>query len=182
MKSFNIPELTTARLELTRIETSDHINIFKGLSNPEVIQFYGVQYDSFEESREQMNWYANLEKSNSGMWWAIRLKDSGEFCGAIGFNDYQKEHRKGEFGYWLLPEYWKKGYLQESAEKVIEYLFDELHLHRLEAFVESGNENSSKTLLNLGFNHEGKMIDCEIKNGKFISVDLYARINQKNRR
>ncbi|MGA8854453.1 MAG: GNAT family N-acetyltransferase [Christiangramia sp.] len=180
MDTFKIPEITTERLILNRIKSTDHTNIFTGLSNPEVIKFYGVHYSSFEETQEQMNWYSNLEKSNSGMWWAIRIKKTEEFCGAIGFNDYQKEHRKAEIGFWLLPEYWGKGFIKEAAEPVIDHLFNNLRVHRIEAYVESKNKSSSKTLLNLGFKHEGKMVDSEIKNGNFISVDLYALLNSNN--
>ena len=75
--------------------------------------------------------------------------------------------------------YWGKGYIKEAADVVIEYLFDQLKIHRLEAYVESGNENSSKVLKKLDFQHEGLMRDCEVKNGEFISVDLFARINPK---
>ena len=49
-------------------------------------------------------------------------------------------------------------------------------LHRLEAQVENENKNSRKALLKLGFVHEGRKVDCEIKNGKYISLDLYALI------
>jgi ribosomal-protein-alanine N-acetyltransferase len=28
----------------------------------------------------------------------------------------------------------------------------------------------------LGFQHEGTMKECEIKNGKFINLDIYAKI------
>lgn len=144
---------------------------------PEVIQYYGVNYNSLEATDEQMNWYANLEKSNSGLWWAIRLKDTKEFCGAIGYNDYQKEHRKAELGFWLLPENWGKGYIRESASEVIGFLFNKLEVHRIEAYVEAENKNSYSTLLNLGFKHEGRMVDAERKNGRYISVDIFALLN-----
>ena len=124
-----------------------------------------------------MTWYENLEKSGSGMWWAIRLKDTNQFCGAIGFNDYQKEHNKAELGFWLMPEHWGKGLIQESASSIVNYLFKELKLHRLEAYVEVQNENSSKALKKLGFDFEGRLIDCEMKHGRYISVDLFAKLN-----
>ena len=84
----------------------DRENIYKGLSHPEVIQYYGVNYSSIEETEEQMKWYENLEKSGSGMWWSIRLKEDDSFCGAIGYNDYNQEHNKAEIGFWLLPGFW----------------------------------------------------------------------------
>ncbi len=177
MKADTFPNIITERLLLNKIETSDRQNIYKGLSMPEVIQYYGVNYSSLEAIDEQMNWYSNLEKSKSGLWWAIRLKGTKEFCGTIGFNDYQKEHRKAELGFWLLPKYWKKGFIQESADSIITYLFKQLEIHRLEAFVEAENKNSSSALLKLGFKHEGKMVDSEIKKGQYISIDLYALLN-----
>lgn len=180
MEALKIPKIVTERLVLNKIEVDDHENIFTGLSHPEVIRYYGVQYSSYESTREQMNWYSNLEKSNSGMWWAIRLKESGDFCGAIGINDYHKEHNKAEIGFWLLPEFWRKGFINESGTTVINYLFKELKLNRLEAYVEAENVNSSNALKNLGFEQEGRMKESELKNGEYISVDIFALLNTKD--
>ena len=51
---------------------------------------------------------------------AIRLKEEGDFAGAIGFNEWNKQERKAEIGFWLLPEYWKKGYVTEALPVVID--------------------------------------------------------------
>lgn len=170
------PEIHTNRLFLRQILKEDQEQIFKGLSHPEVIKFYGVNYHTFEETLEQMKWYENLEKSGSGIWWAITSETEG-FMGAIGFNDLNKEHRKAELGYWLMPRFWKKGYLTEAAGEVLIYGFRDLKLHRIEAYVESKNIASAITLKKLKFHHEGRMVDSEFKNGKFISVDIFAKIN-----
>ena len=177
MESIKFPELESERLILNKIEENDHSNIFKGLSHPDVIKYYGVHYSSYEETQEQMNWYSNLEKSNSGKWWAIRDKKSNSFCGAIGINDYHKAYNRAEFGFWLIPEFWGMGLMKESATTIINYLFKELDLHRLEAYVEADNINSARVLQSLGFKLEGRMIDCEIKHGRYISVDIFALLN-----
>jgi L-amino acid N-acyltransferase YncA len=36
--------------------------------------------------------------------------------------------------------------------------------------------DSKKIMDKLGFQHEGTMKECEIKNGKFINLDIYAKI------
>jgi ribosomal-protein-alanine N-acetyltransferase len=59
---------------------------------------------------------------------------------------------------------------------VVEYWQKERNLHRLEAFVEVGNEASSKLLEKTGFRYEGTMTDCELKNGRYISLHIYALI------
>jgi len=169
--------LLTDRLLLNSISSKDRENIYQGLSNPAVIKYYGVSYSSLEETDEQMNWYTNLLKSNTGIWWAIRNSDTSEFLGAIGINDLHSEFRRAELGFWLLPEFWGKGFIKEAADRVIGYLFKEIEIHRLEAYVETENKNSCKVLKKLGFQHEGRMVDCEIKNDHYISTDLFALLN-----
>ena len=59
---------------------------------------------------------------------------------------------------------------------ICDYGFNRLGLHRIEGFVEGDNRNCKNAMANLDFRYEGTMRDCEIKNGKFISLDIYAKI------
>lgn len=170
------PTLKTLRLELRQITENDLENIFRGLSHPEVIKHYGVNYSSLGDTWEQLEWYAELERTHTGIWWAIILAETGEFCGAIGYNSLSREHKKAELGFWLLPEFWGRGYVQEALEPVLDYAFQKLHLHRIEAFVETENFSSKKTLEKCHFQQEGILRESEIKNGRFISVTVYARL------
>lgn len=170
------PLLTTARLLLQEIEPEDQAFIFQGLSHPEVIPFYGVRYDSFDATKAQMDWYRQLTEQGSGLAWKMVEKQTGEKFGVIATYAYKPEHNKAEVGFWLLPTYWNKGYAAEALQTVIAYWKEEKLLHRLEAFVEVGNTASSKLLEKAGFLHEGTMRDCEIKNGNYISLHIYALI------
>lgn len=170
----DFPNLETGRLRLRQITEDDLENIFRGLSHPEVIKYYGVNYSNLEATWEQLEWYAELERTRSGVWWAITSAENGNFCGAIGFNNLKREHRKAELGFWLLPEYWGKGFIQEAMDPVLDHAFNGLKLHRIEAFVETENQSSQKALKKKGFLQEGILRDSEIKNGRFISVAVYA--------
>lgn len=59
---------------------------------------------------------------------------------------------------------------------ICDFGFDKLGLHRIEDFVESKNANCKNAMSKLDFQHEGAMNDCEIKNEKFISLGIYAKI------
>lgn len=59
---------------------------------------------------------------------------------------------------------------------IYNYGFDELGLHRIEGFVETENKNCKNAMAKLDFQHEGTMKDCEIKNGQFISLDIYVKL------
>ena len=174
----DFPTLNTSRLNLRQITEDDLENIYSGLSHPEVIRYYGVNYNSIEETWEQLEWYAELERTRKGVWWAITSISEKEFCGAIGFNNLSREHRKAELGFWLLPAYWGKGYVQEAMETVLAYAFQKLNLHRIEAFVEIENVSSQKALEKQHFKQEGILRESEIKNGRFISVAIYAKLKE----
>ena len=77
-------------------------------------------------------------------------------------------------GYWLLPEHWKKGILTEVLPVIIQFLFAEKNVHRVEALVETGNDRSTAVLYRCGFTYEGTMRDCEIKEGRFISLQIFS--------
>lgn len=177
MKIF--PQLKNERLLLRQFTDKDLEHVYRGLSHPEVIKYYGVSYASLEETKEQMKWFADLEKSGSGIWWAITSAEDDTFFGATGLNNLTKEHRKAELGFWLLPQFQKKGIIRESVPMVLNYAFEVLNLHRIEAIVETENVASAKALENLEFQHEGRMRDFEVKNGHFISVDIFSRLKEE---
>lgn len=52
-----------------------------------------------------------------------------------------------------------------------------LKRNRIEGFVEADNLNCKNAMSKLDFKNEETMKDCEIKNGKLISVDVYAKTN-----
>lgn len=168
------PTFSTDRLLIQPIVAEDHPAIFAGLSHPDVIRYYGVSFDSFEATKGQMDWYAKIEKEQTGIWWAMIRQEDQAFLGAIGLNDWEHQHRKAEFGLWLLPDYWKQGYIQEAAPEIFAYAFKEMNLHRIEAFVESENQASQRAMQRLGFQYEGCMRDVEYKNDRFISLEIFA--------
>lgn len=175
MNSKEFPTIKTDRLLLRRFTDSDIDHVFKGLSHPEVTRYYGVSYNSLEATKLQLKFFSDLLKNGTGIWWAICSLDSKVFFGAAGLNSLNKEHKKAEIGFWLMPEFWGKGIINEAIPFILEYGFDKLNLHRIEAIIETENVNSKKIMAKLGFEHEGTMKECELKNGKFISLDIYAK-------
>ena len=171
------PTITTDRLLLRQLRPEDIHDVFRGLSHPDVIKYYGVSYQTLEDTQKQMDWFAAQEADGTGLWWAVCSRDNSEFYGTGGLTDISKEHRKGEIGFWLLPEYWGRGIMGEAFPLIVQYGFEEMDLHRIEGFVEHNNQNCQNALRKVNFKFEGTMRDCEVKDGKFISVDIWAALN-----
>ena len=174
------PIIETDRVCLRQFNDSDLENVFSGLSHPDIVKYYGVSFESLEATKEQMTWFSDLEKNATGIWWAICSKGDGKFLGAGGLNDLDIENKKAEIGFWLLPENWGHGIIAEVVPLILNHAFNNLGIHRVEGFVETENVNCKKALLKLKFRLEGTMKDCEIKNGKFISLQIYAKFKDES--
>lgn len=174
----NFPTLITPRFLLRQFSDNDLENVYNGLSHPEVIKYYGISYDSLEATKAQISWFSQLEKEETGIWWAIESVENQEFCGAIGFNNLEKQHKRAEIGFWLLPESWKKGIISEVLPVVCQYAFEKLGLHRIEAQVETENSACQKVIEKAKFIYEGTLRECEIKDGKYISLAVFSLIER----
>lgn len=169
----SFPELITPHYRLRQIIPQDQEFIFHGLSHPQVIKYYGVRYDTFEAAKGQMDWYEGLWRDKTGIWWLITNAQQ-QALGACGFNYYNPEHEKIELGFWLLPENQGKGIMKEVLPPIIDYIFNNWKVHRIEALVEEENISSYSLLERIGFTREGTMRECEIKDGKHISLVVYS--------
>lgn len=174
--------METEHYTLRKVQDSDIANIHKGLSNPEITKYYDVHFATLEETEEQMQWYRDLIKKGTGVWWGIYDKQNDEFCGAGGFNSLDKHHKKAEIGLWLLKEFWGKGILNEVMPQLFEYGFTKLGLNRIEGYVVSDNTKCKSALEKIHFIYEGTMRECEIKNGEKINVDFYSILKSEWKR
>jgi ribosomal-protein-alanine N-acetyltransferase len=175
----HFPTIKTSRLLLRQFNDNDLGKVFKGLSHPDTIKYYGVSYQTMEAAKAQLTFFSDLEKNGTGIWWAVCSLDNTVFYGACGLNNLSKQHKKAEIGFWLLPDFWGQGIMKEAITLVCQYGFETLDLHRIEAFVETENNNSKRILAKQHFTLEGTMQDCEIKNGQFISLHIYAKLKQQ---
>ena len=59
-------------LRLDPITAADLPHIYRGLSDPRVIAYYGVSYDSLTACQAQMDWYVELTRTGRGAWHLVR--------------------------------------------------------------------------------------------------------------
>ena len=100
----------------------------------------------------------------------------GEVAGMVDLHEI-KINVRAEVGYWLSGEYEGLGIITRSVEYLTEYAFTELNLHKLTILVQTENAKSSAVPKRLNFFKEGVLVEHEMSNGKFVSLDLYSKIN-----
>jgi len=181
MRNNPFPVLTTERLLLRRVTQEDSEAVLAGYSDRRVYQFMSVAYHNIEEIKVQLDWYESLLSDQSGIWWGICLKESGQMIGNGGFHDWHHQHRKAELGYWLMPEFQGRGLASEAIIAMTNYGFERMYLHRIEAEVETENKASSALLRKMDFTLEGIKKGCEFINERFIDLEMWAKLETTNK-
>ena len=166
----NIPrELHTRDLRLRPSTLEDAEDLFAMLSDPESMKYWSDPpisdiADAIRILREDIESDA---KGNS-MCWSVTLHGQDKMIGkCILFNFSQKNHR-AEIGYILNRDYWRRGFAQQALEAVIEFAFNTLKLHRIEADVDPENAGSLGILEKLRFEREGLFRDRWYQSGKWV--------------
>ncbi len=81
--------------------------------------------------------------------------------------------------YKMDKDYRRQGLRSEAVQGVIEFAFDILGLHRIEAQVMPANHNSLAIMKKFGFENEGLSKKCLEINGKWEDHYRFALINDK---
>ena len=96
--------------------------------------------------------------------WGIELKSDHKVIGLIEVFDVENG-RFGKVGYRVAPELWNAGLCTEALRRVVDFIFSETAMHRLEATADVRNGGSNRVLEKCGFKLEGT-----IRHGKMVSA------------
>ena len=172
------PELKTERLLLRRLTANDANEIFFLRSNEDVLRFLGKEpTKSIAEAEE---FIAKINKSvdeNESILWGIALlSDPSKIIGTICLWNLKPENYRGEIGYVLHPAHWRKGIMKEAINCVVDYGFDIVKLHSIEAMLTPANIASSAVLESTGFVKEGHLKESFYFRGEFEDAMIYSRL------
>jgi len=104
---------------------------------------------------------------------AIVGRKTGALVGAISLM-IKREHRRAELGYWIALDCWNRGYATEASRCLIDFGFEFLGLHRIEARHFLRNPGSGRVMQKLGMRQEGIERDHVIKWDRFESLAVYS--------
>ncbi|MEP7265618.1 MAG: GNAT family N-acetyltransferase [Bacteroidota bacterium] len=142
------PVLTTDRLVLRAIETTDDNDIFLHRADEKVNKYLeGFSHATIEQSQALISRIQNEIINGKSIFWVINQKGNNKFIGTICLWNISVDENKAEAGYTLNPQFHKMGYMNEALIKVIDFGFNKMKLKTIDAFTHKDNESSTKLLL-----------------------------------
>lgn len=104
----------------------------------------------------------------------LLVRADGGRVGVVDLIDIDRQFGNAEVGYFFAPETWGNGYATATVEQVVEYAFEELRLHRVNATVFASNEASGRVLEKVGFEREGVHREAAFLHGEYVDAHRYG--------
>ena len=151
--------LQTKRLILSPVVPGDLEKIHDLHLLPETDQYntQGIP-ETLDQTKAILD--AWLERSKAEPLPAFILKieslEDQKFVGLIGLNPGKPKYQMAEIWYKIHPRFWNRGFATEVVNRILEFGFDELKLHRIEAGCAIENSASMRVLEKCGMVREGQ--------------------------
>lgn len=177
--NFNpFPVIETERLLLRAVTMDDCEAMFFLRSNEEVTKHFNRDPDTdIEATRAKMEEILQNQEKNEAVFWVIALKEDPEtMIGNIGYWRIEAQHHRAEIGYLLHPAHWKKGIMKEALKAVLDYAFNTMKLHSIEANINPDNIASAALLERCGFVREAYFKENYFHNGVYYDSAIYSKL------
>lgn len=176
---YPFPTIQTDRLLMRCMTLDDGPEMFYLRSHPQVMRYLDrAPCQNLAEAENKIREILELQANNDGINWAINLMPDTTMIGNIGIWRLQKEHYRGEIGYVLNPDFFQKGIMSEAMNMVIQYAFNQMGLHSIEANVNPENAASIALLEKHGFVKEAHFKENYFWDGKFLDSAIYSLVNK----
>jgi len=115
--------------------------------------------------------------------YSFSIEFDGQFVGRITLKNFLRkigaaDLSLAELGFWISPEFQRKGFMKEAVDQVVQFGFKKLGLRRIHGDTFFVNKASRKLFEKCGFREVGVIEDCIFKNGKTYDECLYEVVNK----
>ncbi len=151
-----LPWIEGERVRLRAPCEADIDPLFALFSDPEVMRYWSR--DPMVEREEAMAYIKSIIDGfikRDLLNWIIADRETDIMIGTCTLYDIQPQHLRAGLGYALLPARQGQGLAREAVALALDWAFNTVNFHRIEADIEPRNSASEKLLLALRFEPEG---------------------------
>jgi ribosomal-protein-alanine N-acetyltransferase len=159
---------------LRELRQSDAASLFGLLTTEEVSRFISPPPSTIEGFERFIAWTLRQRSAGIYICYAVTLRGSDTAIGIFQVRQLETDFRAAEWGFAIGSPFWGTGVFQESAELVLEFVFETLGVHRLEARAAVLNGRGNGALQKLGAVQEAILRKSFKCNGQYIDQVLYS--------
>ncbi|MDY3225061.1 MAG: GNAT family N-acetyltransferase [Candidatus Faecousia sp.] len=181
MNHLGTKTIETPRLLLRRFTPEDAPAMYRNwASDPEVTKY--LTWPTHERVADSIlvltDWVQQYE-SDRFYQWAIVLKEIGEPIGSIGVVEQNERAQLAQIGYCIGKRWWHQGMTSEAMKAVMDFLFDQVGVNRVESLHDPRNVYSGAVMRKCGMQFEGIHRQSDWNNQGVCDASWYALLAQE---
>ena len=148
------------------------------------MKFNEDPYDGDNENEEQ-DYYEESDNADADYGkedtyqWMIVPKEMNVPIGSISVVEQNADIGKAEIGYCIGKAWWHQGMMTEALQAVMDFLFDEVGMNRLEARHDPRNPHSGAVMRKCGMKYEGTTRQADRNNQGICDASIYGLLKDE---
>ncbi len=122
---------------------------------------------------------SSLEQWAANAGFTLGIWYEGQLAGVIGAGRIDWENRSTNVGYWLGERFQGRGLVTGACRAVLDYLFGQLKLKRIEIRCASDNPRSCAIPRRLGFSKEGVLRQSQAYDDRYLDIEVYSLLAEE---
>lgn len=176
-----LPCLTGSLVNLRELRMSDAPALFTAVAAEEVSRFISPPPMSVDGFERFIAWTIRQREAGQYVCFAVVPKGSEVAVGLFQVRSLEPAFGTAEWGFAIASEFWGTGMFGDGAQLVVDFAFDVLGAHRLEARAALRNGRGNSALRKLGAVQEGLLRRSFLKNGEFLDQALWTIVAEDRR-
>jgi len=177
-----LPVLRGKRVSLRELRASDAASLFAMLTTEEVARFISPPPTTVEGFERFIAWTIRQRTLGTYVCFAVTLQGFDTAIGIFQVRQTEPGFGTAEWGFAIGSAFWGTGVFQEGAELVLEFAFDVVETHRLEARAAVANGRGNGALRKVGAMQEGILRKSFLRNGQYLDQTLWTILDEDWRR
>ena len=173
-----LPVLCGNQVVLRELRSTDAASLFALLTTEEVSRFISPPPSSVEGFERFIAWTIRQRNAGTFACFAVTLKGFDTAIGIFQIRQLEVGFRAAEWGFAIGSAFWGTGVFQDGAELVLDFAFNTLGTHRLEARAAVLNGRGNGALLKMGAVQEAILRKSFQRDGGYLDQVLYAIIDE----
>jgi RimJ/RimL family protein N-acetyltransferase len=169
-----VPCLAGNLVTLRELRASDAPSLFVALTSEQVSKFISPPPATIEGFGRFITWAIRQRQAGQYVCFAVVPRGSDIAVGIFQVRSLEPAFGTAEWGFALASECWGTGMFMDGAELIVDFAFDVLGVHRLEARSALKNGRGNGALRKLGAVQEGVLRRSFLRNGEYLDQALWT--------
>src|SRR4051794_31970647 len=172
-----LPTLRGSQVLLRELRASDAASLFALLTTEEVSRFISPPPSTVEGFERFIAWTLRQRTAGTYACFAVTVVGFDTAIGIFQVRSTEPGFGTAEWGFAIGSDFWGTGVFQEGASLVLDFAFETIGVHRLEARAAVRNGRGNSALQKMGAVQECRLRNSFLKNGEYIDQVLYALLD-----